>query len=666
MTDISRAFRRLAATVAAGAAFAALTPAAQADNYACIFYFSSFGDTFFQPGNLAPTGDSWIMQGQSPAYSPGGGLSNWWGKPLWAATHGDGTIKNNYRFYFNGDPAQTNNDLLDYHADLLTRMGVDFVVLDFTNGAGDFPNGPTYLTATKALCNRWQARIAAGLPTPKIVFFAYNEDTLNTIQNTYFANYDPNLFFNYLGKKLVLVARPNMNLGQGDAGQPAIPTSGAFANYTCRHTWGLQTDGSCWQFKVGSNTPPPAFMYNGAPEQMCAPVSSQSSTMTTDGVNPSPGAFGRNDGQYFNTYMTAAQQTKPTFTFLHSWNEWNAGNFGSQGAPYLVDQWLEGYSSDIEPMAGGHGYQYYDLAAQQVARLKSNFPVISGQSYMVYNQNSGMALDVPGGTNVHGTQLQQWTPNGATAQAWTFHDLGDGYWEITSVVNGLALDDYGWGTTDGTVVDQWDASSSPVSYAQQWSLRPAGNGSWKIVNRNSGLTLGIAGASTTAGAKTMLWDDNGTADHNWFLMPSIADGSYKIVATTTGNALDVANLNNGALAQLHPYVSGANQKWSIHNLGNGSFSIRNANGRSLDCIGCSPANGTQTELYDYWGGPCQQWTITPTPGGAYRISTANPKTDGTHDVLDGAGCSGASGANVLLWTWGGGGCQQTWYIQPAN
>ena len=281
---------------------------ARADNYACMFYFSSYGDTFYLPNNLAPTGDSWIMQGQTPWYSTGGLLPNWWGKPLWAATHGDGTIKNNYRLYFNADPTQTNNALLDWHADLLTRMGIDFVVLDFTNGAADYNNGPTYVTATKALCNRWQARMAAGLPTPKIVFFVYNEQTLNDVQNLYFSKYTPNLFFNYLGKKLVLVARPNMTtLGSGRPAQPPIPSTGAFANYTCRHAWALDTTGSCWQFKENASTPPAAFMFNGAPEQMCAPVSCGG---TSDGTNLLPGSQGRQNGGFLqHVYGRSAADT---------------------------------------------------------------------------------------------------------------------------------------------------------------------------------------------------------------------------------------------------------------------------------------------------------------------------------------------------------------------
>ena len=71
---------------------------------------------------------------------------------------------------------------------------------------------------------------------------------------------------------------------------------------------------------------------------------------------------------------------------------------------------------------------------------------------------------------------------------------------------------------------------------------------------------------------------NGKTDHDWYIIPPIPDGTYEIVATTTGNCLDVTGLTDGSLAQLHPYTGSANQKWSVHNFGNGNFSIRNANG----------------------------------------------------------------------------------------
>lgn len=340
--------------------------------YAALFYFANFGNSMFTTGNISPSGDVFINDQQTPAYSPYAWL-NFWGKPAWAATHGDGTIKNNYRYYFNNDPAQPNDALLNYHADLISSAGVDLIVLDFTNGAQDFTNGPTYISATKALLNSWQKRKRAGLKTPQIAFFVKDETALSVVETTFFANYDANLFFNYLGKKLLLVARPIATLGAGDVNQPAVPTTGIYANYTARHCWGLNNSGSCWQFKVNSNIPPPAFMYNGKPEQMCAPVATQASYMTQDGINPTAGAQGRQNGDYFKKYMAAATSVKPKFVFIHSWNEWCAQNLNKvdPSKPWLTDIWRTEYSADIEPMSGGHGDLYYQMMKTEIAKFKA-------------------------------------------------------------------------------------------------------------------------------------------------------------------------------------------------------------------------------------------------------------------------------------------------------
>ena len=338
--------------------------------FVALFYFSGFGETLYSNQALSPSDDAWISKGQLPEYSPPGFVC-FWGKPKWAATHGDGTIKNNYRFYYGDDPSKTNDSLLDYHADMISQAGVDFIVLDFTNGANDFANGPAYLSATPALCNRWQQRLQQGSPTPKICFFVRNLTALSVVEEKYFNKYNSDLFFNYLGKKLLLVAKPNDNLSEGDAAQPPAPTNGKFGNYTARHCWGLKTDASCWQFKVNAALPPSAFYYNDKPEEMCAPVATQASYMTMDGINPTIGAQGRQDGAYFKKYMQAATNAKVKFVFIHSWNEWHALNVGtSQSSPYYVGQWNTEYSSDIEPMDGGHGDKYYQLMKEEIAKFK--------------------------------------------------------------------------------------------------------------------------------------------------------------------------------------------------------------------------------------------------------------------------------------------------------
>ena len=496
-------------------------PAAKADggHYVALFYFTEFGDTLYN-GSLAPNGDIWIMEAQSPPYGPYTTF-NFWGKPQWAATHGDGTIKNNYRFYLNGDPNQPNAPLLDWHADLITQAGVDFIVLDFTNGANDFsPGGPTYVSATKALLNRYQQRAQAGSPIPQVVFFVKDAETLQTVENTYFNAYPGNLFFNYLGKKLVLVAQPNTALSQGDSGQPAVPTDGIFGNYTTRHCWGLDTSGTCWQFKVAADTPPPPFYYNGQPEQMCAPVATQASYMTTDGVNPAPGAIGRQNGSYFIKYMDAAKNAGVTFVFIHSWNEWAAGNWG-QNQPTFVDQWLTEYSSDIEPMDGGHGSQYYDLMKQKIAEFKgtgspSSFPA-PNTYYKISNQNSGEVLAVSGMSQDDGAQVTQWNDNGTPDHNWKFDDIGGGYYHIVNQNSGKVLAVSNMSHDDGAQVTQWEDNGTAD---HNWQLVDIGGGYYHIVNQNSGKLIAVSGMSQADGAYVTQWEDNGTPDHNWHLTPA--------------------------------------------------------------------------------------------------------------------------------------------------
>jgi len=239
------------------------------------------------------------------------------------------------------------------------------------------------------------------------------------------------------------------------------------------------------------------------------------------------------------------------------------------------------------------------------------------------------------------------------------------------------------GNTDGVVV--WNNNTGDCNVTVNLGSLPFSGGILKLyridghnasyIDDNAAENLNVNGQWTFSGNSTA-WTGTVPAQSVVYLQATasggsggIADGTYKIVASTTGNVLDCEGYGttNGTRIHIWPYNGTSNQKWNIHPLGNGFYSIRTINpdgsiGRSLDCTGCSPNNGTQIELYDYWGGSCQQWQITPTSGGNYKISTAQAKSDGTFDVLDGENCSGAQAAYLLLWSWGGGGCQQQWQI----
>lgn len=337
-----------------------VTGYAQGERYVTIFYAVWSNETIQRSLH-----GSDVYNMASTAYSPYPQF-NWWGTPAYAAAHSDGTIKNNYLMYLNNDPEQPNNGLIDYHADLLSQAGIDFITLDLTNGAQQ-----NIVNGAKALCLRYQWRMARHYPTPKIVCWVLDEATLKAVEKQIFEVYNEEIFFSYLGKKLLLVAKPDTALIQGDSKQPAVPVNGRFSHYTSRHCWGLlAVKGSCWSFKSNTAIPPPAFYYEGKPEQMAAAVATQSTYMTTDGINADKEAIGRQGGAFFNTYVEAAKTVQPTFLFIHSWNEWAAQNLGSQAVPRLTDLWKTEYSADIEPMAGGHGDQYYQLMKTKIGEFK--------------------------------------------------------------------------------------------------------------------------------------------------------------------------------------------------------------------------------------------------------------------------------------------------------
>lgn len=158
--------------------------------------------------------------------------------------------------------------------------------------------------------------------------------------------------------------------------------------------------------------------------------------------------------------------------------------------------------------------------------------VLPGSTFTeIINQNSGLAVDIPGNTNSHGVILQQWTPGGGQAQRWTFNSVGNNTWTIQNPFNNLVWDDYGWNTNAGAFVDQWDNTGAAV---QQWKLRPNGDGYWKFINVNSSLLLAVNGASVTPGASLTQWMDNGTSDHNW-LLSQIGAKPTGFSATNTGS-----------------------------------------------------------------------------------------------------------------------------------
>ena len=132
----------------------------------------------------------------------------------------------------------------------------------------------------------------------------------------------------------------------------------------------------------------------GAVEQITVGVAQNYNARTHLAPMSFPGAFGRSyhDGQTdtrpnavryglnFAEQWRRALQVDPPFVFVTGWNEWTAGFYSEWAGykappPIFVDEFSEEYSRDIEPMAGGHGDDYYYQLVSAVRRYKGARPV---------------------------------------------------------------------------------------------------------------------------------------------------------------------------------------------------------------------------------------------------------------------------------------------------
>jgi alpha-galactosidase len=141
-------------------------------------------------------------------------------------------------------------------------------------------------------------------------------------------------------------------------------------------------------------------------------------------------------------------------------------------------------------------------------------PDIQAGTYHMTNSNSGLDLDVSGGSTADGALIVQEPDQGNADTQWTFTPVGGGYWTITNKNSGLLLADPGASTSQGVQLQQHTADGSA---AEQWRLYPNADGTYTLINRTSGMDVDVSGQSTAPGGIVIQWPDNGGANQHWVL-----------------------------------------------------------------------------------------------------------------------------------------------------
>jgi hypothetical protein len=117
-------------------------------------------------------------------------------------------------------------------------------------------------------------------------------------------------------------------------------------------------------------------------------------------------------------------------------------------------------------------FTYHD-GTNQLWYFKTVGLVNGQEAYQIVNVNSGKVLDVNDGSTASGALIQQWEPTGGANQEWYLNPVGLINWQecyqIISVNSGLAVDVNGGSVEDGATIQQWTPSAGAN---QQWFLYP--------------------------------------------------------------------------------------------------------------------------------------------------------------------------------------------------
>lgn len=297
------------------------------------------------------------------------------------------------------------------------------------------------------------------------------------------------------------------------------------------------------------------------------------------------------------------------------------------------------------------------VAAQRWSLVSAQ--AIESGFYVVENTQSGKALDVAGASLNNGGNIQQYRDNGTPGQTFQFaYDSSNGYYTITNLGSGKVLDVAGGSASAGANVQQYATNGT---CAQQWAAAKNSDGSFTFRSAVSGLALDVAGASSSNAANVQVWASNGTKAQKWSLssVPSwLPEGSYAIISTvSTGNVVDIddGSMQDGANVQMYASNRSNAQKFYFRPVGGGCYTIQNPiSGKYLNVT--KKSSGGNVVL----GSEKQQFKPVFKAGGI----TIKLKEDASI-VLDIAGGSTRSGANLQVYKWNGTDAQR-FVVKPMD
>lgn len=161
-----------------------------------------------------------------------------------------------------------------------------------------------------------------------------------------------------------------------------------------------------------------------------------------------------------------------------------------------------------------------DTRAQEWTLSEKSTVTVDGTSYATYEvyltQATTLCMDVYGAGSTDGTNVWVYTRNNTNAQRWAFVPVlpfrSGGIYEVKSTINtGMNVDIAGGSTTNGANCQIYPDNDTN---AQKFIFTNEGNG-WSIRNVASGKYVDVSGANFRDGTNVQSYENNGTRAQRW-------------------------------------------------------------------------------------------------------------------------------------------------------
>ncbi|GAA0400912.1 hypothetical protein GCM10010357_22470 [Streptomyces luteireticuli] len=156
-----------------------------------------------------------------------------------------------------------------------------------------------------------------------------------------------------------------------------------------------------------------------------------------------------------------------------------------------------------------------------------------------------------------------------------------------------------------------NSATRTAGSAESAGMRLLGTANAQVVNANSNKCLDVAGWNTQDWARVQQWDCTGGANQRWTLV-DVGSGHFELVNSNSNKCADVAGWNkeNWAVVQQWTCHGGANQQWSLVDMGGSRFELVNVNSnKCMDVAGWNKESWATIQQWDCTGGANQQWSF---------------------------------------------------------